>query len=151
VRPMTGGDAAFEHQDEPSARRLRLLNGNGAHAASDALDVPEFAIELEPHRQTVRVAVTGEIDIATAGKLDAELSRLIRDGFQRVVLDLRDVSFIDSTGVHAILNALRLGEELDVAFALIEVSHEIERVFVVAGIVPRLRFIAPDEIDRPWT
>jgi hypothetical protein len=61
-------------------------------------DDPAFAITIHPHRETVRVAVAGEIDICTAGELDGELRRLMQDGFKRVVLDLRDVSFIDSTG-----------------------------------------------------
>jgi anti-anti-sigma factor len=74
----------------------------------------------------------------------------MRDGFRRVVLDRREATFIDSTGIHAILDARCLGEELDVAFALVEVADPIERVFAIAGIGPILHIVAPDQIDERW-
>ena len=56
----------------------------------------------------MRVAPFGELDIATVDKLQAEVSQLLETGFAKIVLDLRGVRFLDSTG-------LRLVLELDAA------------------------------------
>jgi anti-anti-sigma factor len=67
-----------------------------------------FRVDVEPDRESVRVAPVGELDIATVDKLQTEVSRLLETGFAKVVLDLRGVRFLDSTG-------LRLVLELDAA------------------------------------
>ena len=66
------------------------------------------ALDIEPDRESVRVAPVGELDIATVDKLQAEVSQLLETGFAKIVLDLRGVRFLDSTG-------LRLVLELDAA------------------------------------
>ena len=69
-----------------------------------------FRVDVEPARESVRVAPVGELDIATVDKLQAEVTRLLETGFAKIVLDLRGVRFLDSTG-------LRLVLELDAARA----------------------------------
>jgi anti-anti-sigma factor len=115
----------------------------------DADPPPLFSVVLDPHRETIRVAASGELDVATARELDTELQRVIRDGFRRVVLDLRGLSFIDSTGVNAVLRARRMSEEQGVAFALVKGADVSERVFAAAGITHVLHFIGPGQIDGP--
>jgi len=56
-----------------------------------------FRIDVEPARDSVRVAPVGELDLATVDKLRAEIERLRESGFARIVLDLRGVRFLDST------------------------------------------------------
>lgn len=64
------------------------------------LDAPQpLETHLEPHRNTLVVAAAGEIDLATAGDLERQLRELLELGFERVVLDLRDVVLVDSTGL----------------------------------------------------
>ena len=48
-----------------------------------------FRIDVEPERDSVRVAPVGELDIATVEKLRAEVDRLRESGFTDLVLDLR--------------------------------------------------------------
>jgi anti-sigma B factor antagonist len=60
---------------------------------------------LDPHRvgaHTV-VGVTGEIDVATAPALRDRLLGLLNRGVASLVLDLRGVTFVDSTGVGSLL------------------------------------------------
>jgi len=45
--------------------------------------------------------VTGELDIASCPALDAALPEVCIDGTTAVVLDLRKLTFLDSTGIHA--------------------------------------------------
>jgi anti-sigma B factor antagonist len=53
------------------------------------------------------VVVTGELDILTAPKLATRLNDLIRRGRGNIVIDLSEAGFIDSLGLHALLNLQR--------------------------------------------
>lgn len=102
-----------------------------------------FRVDVEPARDSVRVAPVGELDIATVDKLGAEVARLRESGFNRIVLDLRGVRFLDSTG-------LRLVLELDAAaradsheLCLIRGADVVHRIFEVTQVVDRLTFVEP--------
>ena len=53
------------------------------------------------------LCVAGELDVAAAPILSEKLNELIRNGSGDVVVDLQRVSFVDSTGLAVLLNALR--------------------------------------------
>jgi anti-sigma B factor antagonist len=48
---------------------------------------------------------SGEVDIDTAPRLEARLRRALDEGARDVVVNLRDVTFIDSAGITALLRA----------------------------------------------
>jgi|SRR5947209_15580888 len=56
---------------------------------------------------TTVVHMTGELDVLTAPKLAARLDEALRRDAGDVHVDLRDVEFIDSAGLHVLLNAQR--------------------------------------------
>jgi anti-sigma B factor antagonist len=58
-------------------------------------------------RGVTRVHLVGEVDIATAGRLQRALDDLVRDGHTRLLVDLTDVSFIDSTGLGVLLHTVK--------------------------------------------
>jgi stage II sporulation protein AA (anti-sigma F factor antagonist) len=53
------------------------------------------------------VTVTGELDLALCIKLAPELNAAMRSTVRAVVIDLEDVSLVDSSGVALLLNAFR--------------------------------------------
>ncbi len=60
-----------------------------------------------------RVRVRGELDLATAPRLHAQLQALLRDGYRDIDLDLEDVDFCDVAGLNMLLwthaDAVRAG------------------------------------------
>ena len=91
----------------------------------------------------MHVRPIGEIDLTTVGGVAARIEELRAAGFARVVLDLRAVTFMDSTGLRL---ALRLEEEANRdgrSFALIPGSAAVQRVFEVSGALDRLTFRGP--------
>jgi hypothetical protein len=76
-----------------------------ANAGSDNL--ARLAIEAHPEPGGVRVRPCGEIDLATVDRIRRQLDQCVAAGHKRVVLDLRDVTFMDSTGLHLILQSER--------------------------------------------
>jgi len=81
-------------------------------------------------RGGVRLVVHGEVDVATAGQLEMELRGALGTG-GRVELDLAGVGFMDSTGLHALLEPMvASGRRL----VLFDASRQVARLFDAAGI-----------------
>jgi anti-sigma B factor antagonist len=91
----------------------------------------------------VRVVPVGELDLSTGATLDRRLRELHESGSGRLVVDLRRLSFMDSSGLRLLLRwneAVRAdGAEL----SLIAGPPEIQRVFETTGLLDRLRFVEP--------
>jgi anti-anti-sigma factor len=66
-------------------------------------ELEPFRCEVAPHRDEVLVRPVGELDLATVPMVDEQLSELSSAGFTRLVLDLRSVRFLDSTGLRMLL------------------------------------------------
>ena len=61
--------------------------------------------ETSERADGVHVELSGELDISTAANVEARLMELEKSAPERLVLDLRRVNFIDSTGLSMIINA----------------------------------------------
>jgi anti-sigma B factor antagonist len=84
------------------------------------------------------VAVSGEIDIATAPSLERALDAAIMTSHGAFVLDLSDVGFLDSSALHALLRARALLAREDRALAIVCPPGPVRRLFEVAGIADLL-------------
>ena len=83
----------------------------------------------------IRVVVPKrEIDFLTAPVLGAELDRAIAEGHSKVVVDLCDVSFMDSSGAHALLEASKRLRALDRGFSVICVRGSVSRLLELLGL-----------------
>jgi anti-anti-sigma factor len=104
-----------------------------------ALAGPSFEIrEGVDADGVVRLALIGELDIAVADRVE-ERFRELREAGQRVRLDLSELEFIDSSGVRAIVLALKhareSGSELEVDR---RISPTVERMIEIMGIGSQL-------------
>lgn len=68
-----------------------------------------FCLELSEEEDDNRTLIRarGEVDVVTAPKLAGRLDRLLRSGSGDVVIDLTETEFLDSAGLHVLLNAQR--------------------------------------------
>lgn len=100
-----------------------------------------FAIRVTRDGRAPRMVAYGELDVASAPEL---VSCFARDGFgdaETVLLDLSGVTFIDASGLHALLKA-----HTDLQGRLRIVPNErCLRVAEMAGVSARLPFIAADQ------
>jgi anti-anti-sigma factor len=87
------------------------------------------------------IALTGELDIASVRTLQAKVVELCTDEVRSLVIDLSELTFIDSTGMRAIMGARRLCEERSCDFSLVPGGENIQRVFVLAGLDEYLPFV----------
>lgn len=100
-----------------------------------------FCVDVEPARDVVRVCPRGEVDLGTVGLLREQIEELTATGFLRVLLDLRGVTFIDSTGLRLVLQLYRRSRAEGWDLRIIEGPAEVQRVFDVTGLRPLLPLV----------
>ena len=76
------------------------------------------------------VQVAGELDIETSPELEQTLRE---PSSQLVVLDLRELAFMDSSGVHTIVNASARARQLGRRLVLLRGPPDVDRVFMLTG------------------
>lgn len=106
-----------------------------------------FAVDVERRRSTLVVVPTGELDLATA----PQLSQTIRaeNDYERLVIDLRELEFMDSSGVRLLVAEQERAGEEGHELRIVRGSAEVERVLRVTRLDERLPFVEPDELDAP--
>jgi anti-sigma B factor antagonist len=102
----------------------------------------DFGLRDEPvDEKTHLVKPAGEIDALTAPQLGSTLLGLVDDGKTGVVVDLSRVTFIDSTGIGVILNALRALATRSGRLVLVCPTERMLRPFEVTGLTDRLAIV----------
>jgi anti-sigma B factor antagonist len=102
---------------------------------AEEFPIPEaFSVRTEQHGESAVVVPTGELDLATAPALEDALGRAFEGGSARVVLDLRELEFIDSSGLRTLLTARRRADESEAQFSLVAGHRGLERTLGIAGV-----------------
>jgi anti-sigma B factor antagonist len=110
-----------------------MFERSSASEEFSVLPAGEFECTLldgAPDAATVKVV--GDLDIATA----PVLQRALQEACSRagaVVLDLRDLTFIDSAGLRVVINASREAERAGLAMSRLRGPAHVERVFDITG------------------
>jgi anti-sigma B factor antagonist len=91
----------------------------------------------------VRVVVTGELDILTVPRLDRALRRAQSDA-DSIILDLRELEFVDSSGAHLLLAADRRIRKASGRLVVVHAPYDVEWFFHLIGLDRELDFV-----DRP--
>lgn len=127
--PQTGRPREGEHR--PWARWYdRRVSTTG----DDARRAEILGIESRREPGAAVIRLRGELDLAGAPRLAEAVREQARDG-EPVVLDMSEVTFIDSTGVRTLLDAARA---VDVPLALLAPSHRVVRVLELTRLRDRL-------------
>ena len=80
-----------------------------------------------------RVALRGELDMATAPALEHHLEPFANDGVSAILLDLRELTFIDSSGLHALVRASERARVNGHRLILIGTRPSARRLFELTG------------------
>jgi anti-sigma B factor antagonist len=111
----------------------QFISSSPARAASGPLGDGGFRCHVVHERARVRIVAAGELDVASAPQLQETLRTFLYTGFGRVVIDLRRLSFIDSTGLHVLLRYAELARRADLRFGLIPGPPAVQRIFELTG------------------
>jgi anti-anti-sigma factor len=102
---------------------------------------PNFQIEVDQDQASATVTVAGDIDLATIGRLEHARDRALAASPSRVVIDLRDVRFIDSSGLKFLLETDRLSRTGGWTLQLVKPGETAMRVFTLTGVDKHLPFV----------
>lgn len=86
-----------------AGRSLQSMKPSEPRENESSTGASVFECEVEPHRETVLILPIGELDMSTVDQFASTLGEITTAGFDRVVLDLRELTFIDSSGLRALL------------------------------------------------
>jgi len=121
-------------------------------------DLEPFAVEVRRRERVTIVQPRGELDLATAetlrSALDAAITETLSaalDGMEndaRLVLDLRGLSFIDSTGLHLLVALDQRAQRDGFQLTLLAPAAPIDRAIHICGLYETLPFAVPvDDVD----
>jgi anti-anti-sigma factor len=99
---------------------------------------PPFELEITPDRERVIVAPAGEIDLATAPRLQQGIEELLNGGFTQIVVDLHRVTFMDSQGVHALVIVHNQAKELGATLTLVLGNTTARTTLELSGVLRHL-------------
>ncbi|MDA0174033.1 STAS domain-containing protein [Solirubrobacter taibaiensis] len=97
-----------------------------------------FKVERQQNNGKVRIVIRGELDMETGPRAEEELRRAENDQPGVLVLDLREVTFFDSTGLQIVLDADVRAREEGRTFIVLAGDGEPRRVMELADVIGRL-------------
>ena len=98
------------------------------------MSLPSFDLRVARNGSSAHIAPCGELDIATTPELEQALADATADAVSEIVLDLRELSFMDSTGLRALAQANMRAEASGVSLSIIRGPRQIERVLEISGL-----------------
>ena len=110
-----------------------------------------LAIQVESRDGVVRIALVGELDMLTVPELVMELKRLEAHPVSAIVLDLRDLTFLDSSGLQAFVNIRSNAESNGHRLILVGVRDSARRLFEFSGTEFLLEDQDPVSLLGPFT
>ncbi len=105
----------------------------------------QFCITVRRAQGRLILELQGELDMARAPQLDEALAGADLGDSDAVVLDLRGVCFLDSTGLKAIFRARKAALESGRRFAVTEGSAQVQRLLSLTRLVDHLQLIDTPE------
>jgi anti-anti-sigma factor len=98
--------------------------------------MPEpYGIEVVPSGDNgIRLCVSGEVDLANAQMLFEAMTSALLKPMQEVIVDLSEVTFMDSTGLAALVGAHRLLLDDQVRLVVMNPSRQVSHLMDVAGL-----------------
>jgi anti-anti-sigma factor len=98
------------------------------------MSIPSFGIQVIANGCSTRIAPAGELDIATTPALEQEIAKATATRGSELVLDLRELTFMDSTGLRTLAQTNARADEDGFTLSIWRGSRQIERVLEISGL-----------------
>ena len=138
--PNSEGGNGVPEQAEARAQEGRHL---GSARSVPVAGLASFAVEVRRRGDVATVQPRGELDLASVATLRAALDGI--KGAGRLVLDLRGLSFIDSTGLHLLVAFHQRAQREGFRLTLVAPAPPVARAIQLCGLDKSLPFVAPVE------
>jgi anti-sigma B factor antagonist len=94
----------------------------------------KFQIEQQETNEANIIYISGDLDLSVAPQLRSVLEQVVNQTDKLLVLNLKALKYIDSTGIGIIISVLKIRNEAKVSFYVREIPASIKRLFDLTGI-----------------
>ena len=108
----------------------------------------EPATSIERDADQVTVALHGEVDVLTVDQVRLALGEAIAARPSVIEVDLVDLSFIDSTGLGALVFGFQRARDAGIAFRLANPTRAVRQVLVLSGLLEVVTLVEPPSPAR---
>jgi anti-anti-sigma factor len=105
---------------------------------------PHFQVEVRVEARKTVLRLLGELDVSSSSALEDELHRV--GSAALIVLDLRELEFIDSTGLGVLVKTHQRMRDAGDRLAVVEGDGQVKRLLKLTGLDQQLTILnSPDE------
>ncbi|MFC3992964.1 STAS domain-containing protein [Actinoplanes siamensis] len=90
---------------------------------------------LDADGSLTTVSLRGEIDVLTVEQVRLALGEAVAGRPRRIVVDMHDVAFIDSTGLGALISGFQRARDQAITFQLARPSDSVRQILVLSGLM----------------
>jgi anti-sigma B factor antagonist len=94
----------------------------------------DLGLEVTEQDGVAVLGVRGEVDVSTAPRLRQQLVELASQGYQRAVVDLEQVEFLDSTGLGVLVGGLKRFRNLGGDLIIVCTQSRLLKLFAITGL-----------------
>lgn len=101
----------------------------------------DFRVETHTTGRVTTLTLSGELDLLSSPALEQELERVNSADCDVVLLDLRELEFMDSTGLHVLIKAHQQAHDAGRDFVLTKGGDQVQRLLDLTGVAELLRIV----------
>jgi anti-sigma B factor antagonist len=132
--PETGGGGERFNIDRPRSVGSRTVQSH-------------FRVEVQSQDQATVITLAGELDLASSPALQEELDRVAASDSRLLIIDLRELDFMDSTGLSVLVRAHQRAEEQGRRLAMVKGPQQVQRLLSLTGVADRLTVVdSPEDL-----
>jgi len=106
-----------------------------------------FRVEVTREGNAVVLSIGGELDLSSSAALEDEIGKALGTDASTVVIDLRELEFVDSTGLGVLVKANQQATDAGREFGLVRGGPQVERLLDLTGLADRLTIAdTPEEL-----
>lgn len=102
------------------------------------MNAPKFQLQKDVTESTNTLYLMGELDLSQAAEMRKVINPMVAEPDRSLVLNLRDLSYIDSTGIGVILSILKARDAIKAPLRIESIPPKIQRLFDITGLTPFL-------------
>ena len=100
-----------------------------------------FRVDVTTENGAPVLSVRGELDLASSPALEEQFERAVADAPSTVIIDLRELEFMDSTGLSVLIRAHQRAQEAGHRLAIVNGSRQVRRLLSLTGVAERLTVV----------
>ena len=107
----------------------------------------DFLVDTQTTGRAVTLTLHGELDLVSSPIFEEALNGARESGAELIVVNLRRLEFMDSTGLHLLVTAQQRAHDAGRRFAVVRGGEHVQRLFDLSGIGELLHVVdSPEEL-----